>query len=235
MVLRSLLALLCGILISAASEHVVYPAGGGNCPTPPCLTLDDYLSHASHYFTNHSSFLFLPGQHSLNTTLQLENLENVTLRATEAGATITVSLEGVIMCNSLNDLTISSLEMWYRGTAPVGYSFISAENSNSLSILNTHFFGINSSSFALYWIGSTGCVANCSFSSFSRSAITAIRSKISFNHVNFVNNILPRILQGNFVDSDFSGHVFLLIMLQVQGGRYMHLRPTFLSKERPHL
>ena len=93
------LALLCRILIAAASEHVVYPAGGGNCPTPPCLTLDDYLSNASQYFTSHSSFLFLPGQHSLNTTLRLENLENVTLRATEAGAIITVSENGSILCN----------------------------------------------------------------------------------------------------------------------------------------
>ena len=132
--LHIVLTLLCRILVSAASEHVVYPAGGGNCPTPPCLTLDDYLSHASHYFTNHSSFLFLPGQHSLNTTLRLENLENVTLRATEAGATITVSPEGGVVCFNLYNLTISGLEVRYGNETQHDDS--SGHVYNSLSTLS---------------------------------------------------------------------------------------------------
>ena len=218
------LALLYGILISAASEHVVYPAGGGNCPTPPCLTLDDYLSNASHYFTNHSSFLFLPGQHSLNTTLRLENLENVTLRATEAGAIITVSPEGGVMCYRMNDFTISSLEIWCRGDETLldDYIVLYFKKSVTLSILNTCFLGISNASTALYWTRSTGRVANCSFSSFIGSAIIARSSKISFNHVNyFINNSATDL--GGAVYSrnsklDFSGHVSFIGNTAPEGG-----------------
>ena len=209
----SLALFLYGIFVSAASEHVVYPAGGGNCPTPPCLTLDDYLSNA---FTSHSSFLFLPGQHSLNTTLRLENLENVTLRATEAGAIITVSPHGGVVCDRIYDFTISSLEIHCSGA-------LYFENSDTLNILNTHFLGIRYyKSIALHWRGSTGRVVNCSFSSFSGSAIIAVSSKISFNHVNyFINNRATD--SGGAVYSkeselDFSGNVSFIGNTAPEGG-----------------
>ena len=191
-----LLVLFCRVLASA-SEHVVYPAGGGNCPTPPCLTLDDYLSHASHYFTNHSSFLFLPGQHSLNTTLRLENLENVTLRATEAGATITVSPQGGVVCYNLYDFAVSGLEITFSGL--MSTSAFSFENSTSFKIMSTHFLGKGNNVFpALKIVSSTGDIADSSFTNGSSlfrggsyiggGSICVNFSTVNFTDVNFTNN-----------------------------------------------
>ena len=199
-----LLALLCGILISAASEHVVYPAGGGNCPTPPCLTLNDYTSHNS---TNHSSFLFLPGQHYLNNTLLLNNLENVTLRATEAGAIITVSPEGGVICFNTNNFTLNGLKIRYHEMRQrsVFYLF----NSNWLSILNTHFFGGTSA----------GCFANCSSSS-SRNAIGVVYSTISLRDVTFTRSCACNGGAVNSQDSNLtlSGHVLFSANTALRGG-----------------
>ena len=106
-----------------AEVHYIYPPVSGNCHAQPCLTLGDYLKNASHYFTSNTSFIFLPGEHSLEDTLALHDVVNVTLRGADRGATITVSSEGVILCSnsldvsvSLNFLFVSTLKFLGRQT-----------------------------------------------------------------------------------------------------------------------
>ena len=83
------------------AEVVVYPAESGSCPSEPCLTLEDCVNNASHYFTSNTSFIFLPGEHSLEDTLALHGVVNVTLRGADRRARITVSSGGVISCSCL--------------------------------------------------------------------------------------------------------------------------------------
>ena len=49
-----------------------------------CLTLQEYASRPDVYFTNDTIFYFEPGEHKLNSSLKLENLNNVTLQGLPA-------------------------------------------------------------------------------------------------------------------------------------------------------
>ena len=76
----------------AEGSLYVLPASSSpaECPADPCLTLEEYAQESSRYFTANSSFLFLPGCHSLSTALHLTAVSNISFRGTENGtATIT--------------------------------------------------------------------------------------------------------------------------------------------------
>ena len=50
------------------------------CPHDfPCETLDVYVSNESAYFTDNTCFIFLPGTHTLNSTVSIHNVTNVAL------------------------------------------------------------------------------------------------------------------------------------------------------------
>ena len=50
------------------------------CPhNLPCETLDVYVSNESAYFTDNTCFIFLPGTHTLNSTVSIHNVTNVAL------------------------------------------------------------------------------------------------------------------------------------------------------------
>ena len=100
-----------------ATEYRVYPTAD-SCPAvPSCLTLRNYLINASHYFTSNTSFIFQPGEHSLEDTLALHDVVNVTLRGADRRARITVSSGGVISCNISSSVSVSSMEIVFYGRA----------------------------------------------------------------------------------------------------------------------
>ena len=51
-----------------------------DCPGEPCLDLHQYIKQAEKYFTDGSTFIFLPGNHTLQTVASLSNFSNVTLK-----------------------------------------------------------------------------------------------------------------------------------------------------------
>ena len=55
--------------------YFVKPASS-NCPKhdQPCLTLDEYASNQSEFFTSDSTVLFLNGTHTTRTIIHLENI-----------------------------------------------------------------------------------------------------------------------------------------------------------------
>ena len=65
-----------------------------NCPR----TLQEYASQPDVYFTNDTIFYFEPGEHKLNSSLQLENLNNVTLQglSAESSALVVISFEASV-------------------------------------------------------------------------------------------------------------------------------------------
>ena len=73
---------------TTGSAHLLYmkpneSAGSGdgwvNCSYSPCLTLEQYAKQRETYFTTGSTFVFLPGNHSLQDTVNLTGIANVTL------------------------------------------------------------------------------------------------------------------------------------------------------------
>ena len=79
----SLFLSLCG-----ATEYYVRPTEptDTSCPAQPCLTLSQYISNSDLYFKSNTVFKFLPGLHHANQTLDMRNVENVSLQGEQKGS-----------------------------------------------------------------------------------------------------------------------------------------------------
>ena len=77
----SLFLSLCG-----ATEYYVRPTEptDTSCPAQPCLTLSQYISDSDLYFKSNTVFKFLPGLHHANQTLDMHNVENVSLEGDQS-------------------------------------------------------------------------------------------------------------------------------------------------------
>ena len=98
---------------SALHERYVKPDNPSSliCPGQPCLTLDQYTQQAATYFTTGSTFLFLPGNHSLQATINLTNIYDLKFkRSEEKGSTIHGN-RGAILCVGVINLTIDGLTL----------------------------------------------------------------------------------------------------------------------------
>ena len=76
-------------LTIVTSIHYVKPnnISSMNCGNHSCLTLDQYAKEKDKYFTSGSSFLFLSGNHSLQTQINLTDLSNITIKKLEQSRT----------------------------------------------------------------------------------------------------------------------------------------------------
>ena len=79
----SIIMLLVFVLVPlTASEQIYFVKPDNNlsdCPSQehPCLTLSEYASNQSEFFTSNSTFLFLPGTHTTRTVVLLVDVSNV--------------------------------------------------------------------------------------------------------------------------------------------------------------
>ena len=77
------LLLLCIWIEGSLTEYQHYYVKSDTsdtCPHDlPCETLDVYVSNESAYFTDNTRFTFLPGTHTLNSTVSIHNVTNVAL------------------------------------------------------------------------------------------------------------------------------------------------------------
>lgn len=101
------------------SVYYVKPENASNfsCPDQPCLTLDQYAENTSIYFTTGATFVFLPGNHSMQSTMKLKNISNITLRGTRQNSTTpTPRWVGLsIHCRDVRNLSIEQLmfDQWF--------------------------------------------------------------------------------------------------------------------------
>ena len=117
--MKSLASILIVILVvwsTSAHVHYVKPNNytSQSCPGQPCLILDQYTQQTATYFTTGSTFLFLPGNHSLQTTLNLTNISDVVFRGMEeqsSNITIIHGNGGNISCTGVANLTIDELTL----------------------------------------------------------------------------------------------------------------------------
>lgn len=82
-----------------------------SCPGQPCLTLDRYIEYQGTFFTAGSTFVFLPGNHSLQSTIYLKSTSNITLRGTGYNSTATLSCTDKfsIVCRNVSALRVEWL------------------------------------------------------------------------------------------------------------------------------
>ena len=78
-----ILLLLCFWIEGTLTEYQHYyvkSETSDTCPLDlPCEALDVYVSNESAYFTDNTCFIFLPGTHTLNSTVSIHNVTNVAL------------------------------------------------------------------------------------------------------------------------------------------------------------
>ena len=100
--------LLLFLLPSCLAEHVYYVRPTGSmvtpCPDTPCLPLDQYIQ--DNYFTTDSQFLFLPGNHSLNTSLSIRAAANISFRGNRS---VVISCSQTITVDNVTGLNIQGL------------------------------------------------------------------------------------------------------------------------------
>ena len=140
------------------------------CPGEPCLTIEEYVDKAS-CFTPGSTFIFLAGEHTLQTAVHLRNISNVTFVG-EVSAKIVCKVGAAIkfLCDNVTNLKIRHLAFYSR---PYKYQVIILRvvNSNAVLISNVTFRSHQRGSIAIQATKSALTVNNCSFGGFSVGAM----------------------------------------------------------------
>ena len=94
-------------LLSSKCNGVTYyvrPNFTTPCPSEPCHVLNFYVHHNT-FNTSNTRFVFLPGNHTLNTTIVVENVENLKLTGDDRFETGPLGLpapSSQIHCNRVN-------------------------------------------------------------------------------------------------------------------------------------
>ena len=158
---------------SAQLAYYVKPNVPSSCHGQPCLTLDQYTQQKATYFTTGSTFLFLPGNHTLQTTIILTNISDLVLRGIEdQGSDITIihGNGGNIICMNVVNLTIDGLNL--RAI------YLDIASSNDILISNSIFLRNDRFNRALTCNYCNITVTNCQFAQNSHIEIEHTRLDI---------------------------------------------------------
>lgn len=105
-------------IVSTQKVHYVKTSNSpsSSCPDQPCLTLHQYTLHASKYFTAASTFVFLSGNHTLESSIILNDTSNITLRGAgyNSNATLVSTIQYTLVCNNVSNLSVQWLKFDMR-------------------------------------------------------------------------------------------------------------------------
>ena len=102
---------------SAVTEYYVWSNTSAACPTESCLTFNEYVNDTETYFTSNTSFIFLEGEHYLDSALVVDGKCDITMKAsTNASVTIIFSSNAVIRFQDSQAFVVSSLMIHYHGS-----------------------------------------------------------------------------------------------------------------------
>ena len=134
------------MLMSSASTHNVHYVKSDDssplsCPGQPCLTLDQYNQQTETYFTTGSTFVFLAGNHTINTTVNLTSISDITLRGERNSQVNILSLNKFgILIQNVSILSIEGL-VFLSGNTTIGTVALKIIDSNRVLIHNVGFLG----------------------------------------------------------------------------------------------
>lgn len=165
----SLLILIPMLVLSTSTLYVRYvkpnDSSSLSCPNQPCLTLDEYTQQTEEFFTSGATFVFLAGNHSLKTAINLVNITDIILEGDENISSINILCMNEVTFLNVRKLTIEGLT----------FVFHSSNISSAIKVLGTKGLVISKSTFqgswdinqafmrALYSRFSTIVIVNCSF------------------------------------------------------------------------
>lgn len=204
--LMLLLVLILMLVLSVSTKQVCYvkPSNSSlNCSHQPCLTLDQYTQQSKSYFTTGTTFLFLPGNHSLQTTVKLINVSNITLRGIEndvsndtANAITILCKTGLAtQCENVTNLKIQGMTfVLYSSHTDKNLSVLSIFDSKEVLFLKLSFQGSSdlTSVSAVYCNHSSVSIVSCFFRGFTAFIGAAIyasdRSNVTLDGNVFIDN-----------------------------------------------
>ena len=112
-------------------EHTYYvkPKVFSQCPSiaEKCLTLGEYAENQNKYFMSSSKFIFLAGNHSTATIIEIKNVSNITFKGFDNYYEL-YKIDAAISFENTSDITIKMLIVMCSGTK---------ETESTLSLTNS--------------------------------------------------------------------------------------------------
>ena len=190
----SLLIIIVSFLWSTSALHERYVKPDNlsslmSCPDgQPCLTLDQYTQQAATYFTKGSTFLFLPGNHTLQTTVNLTNISDLKFKRSAKQDSTIHGNRGKFLCIGVINLTIEGLIL--KAT------YLEVLESKDILISNSIFLGNGTltehNTNTLICINSSITVINCHFEEntrFNGGAISIRATNMDLINSTFIRNM----------------------------------------------
>ena len=129
----------------------------------PCLTLEQYTREKNRYFTTGAIFVFLEGNHMLQTPLKLKHVSNLSLTGVRNDSSVSIICKEYIALFNATNIAIERLTFKRRSfSSPL----ISFDQSNKIHISNSVFLGAgiySTSPAALYCHATNIAITNCLF------------------------------------------------------------------------
>ena len=122
-----------------ADGFTLYPSF---CARVPCRTFNQYVQQTTRYFTPGSTFLFLPGNHTVRATLQLP-ISNVVLTKKERNSDVYIICSGIDSAISLQSVDHIHIE----GLAFILHNRYLLQTISALKVRHSRDIHISSSSF----------------------------------------------------------------------------------------
>ena len=208
--------ILASILLTQSHTITYYvkPDGGMLCPVMPCFAFAEYAANDSLNLELDSTFIFLPGNHSLNSDFVAANLSSLIL----SGLELTSAPQAHVVCTSPAGLTfenisrveINNLTFISCGRPGTLFSIPNAILVNSVEdfLLNGTLLQSSVTS-ALFLCLSNARIDNCSFDDTTGGtvgSVLVVDSVVSFVNNTFANNLA--ISQGGALHAERSALEF---------------------------
>ena len=189
------------LMLSASTHNVHYVKSDDSsplsCPGQPCLTLDQYNQQTETYLTTGSTFVFLAGNHTINTTVNLTSISEITLRG-ERNSQVNIlcgSIEVAILCENVSNLSIEGLA-FLSGNMVIESAALKIIDSNGVWIHNVGFQGSYSISKSFRGLDITSSdtitVTSCSFEGNTGAIYVTAESNLTLNASTFIGNNATR-------------------------------------------
>ena len=133
------------VVLSTSTHNVHYvksvDSSPLSCPGQPCLTLDQYNQQTETYFTTGSTFVFLAGNHTINTTVNLTSISEITLRGERNSQVNILCLNTFgFLIQNVSHLNIEEL-VFLSANTTIGTVALKIIDSNGVFIHNVGFQG----------------------------------------------------------------------------------------------
>ena len=162
-----------------------------------CLTFNQYANNQDQYFRSNSVFIFLPGNHRLDTSLVLSSIQNISLHGEVTGGSVTVLLGSQVSLSWTNCDKIEIHSLSFVSIGNFEYQFVFF-NVHDVFLRNTSIIGNGSGNgcSAITSQSSTLSIIDSTFAGICGQfgAVLALNSsEVIFNGTNTLSNNMAKL------------------------------------------